>query len=172
MTGVDVSLNMLEKARKSFPHISFFDVNFLSSEATFDLVFSSFVLFEISNTDKIIQYLVRAFSFLKKDGIFIGITGSEDLYSPSRNWMTFDVDFPENNNLKSGDAAKLLLKKPKIEFYDYYWKNSDYVHCFKESGLEIIQTYHPLGSNQDPYSWKDELSYSPFTVFIARKPNV
>lgn len=167
--GLDVSSNMLEKARDNFPFIQFCSVDELIPVADFDLVFSSFVLFELSCKEDIIQYLNKSFSFLKNEGIFIGITGSEHLYSLFRNWMTFDANFEENRNLHSGDIAKLVLKDPEMEFYDYYWEKADYLNCFEKTGLEILQIYSPLGSPKEAYPWKDELSYSPFTVFIARK---
>ena len=167
--GVDVSSNMLEKARTSYPSIQFRSVESLPPVADFDLVFSSFVLFELSCKKDLIEYLNRSFLFLKNDGIFIGVTGSEHLYSLSRNWMTFDANFEENRNLRSGDIAKLALKHPEIDFYDYYWKEADYLDCFEKAGLKILQIHHPLGSLEDPHSWKDEISYSPFIIYIAKK---
>lgn len=167
--GLDIDSNMLEKAQANFPSIQFCKVENLLPSADFDLVFSSFVLFELSCKEDIVQYLNKSFSFLKKDGIFICITGSDHLYSLFRNWMTFDANFEENQNLRSGDIIKLALKYPEIEFYDYYWKKTDYLDCFEKTGLKILKTHSPLGSPTDPYPWKDELSYSLFTVFIARK---
>ncbi len=170
--GMDISSSMLEKARMSFPDIEFYNFQSQGFANSFDLVFSSFVLFEISSINDIVQYLNRAFSFLKNGGIFVGITGSEHLYAPFRNWTTFDANFAENKELRSGDIARLLLKHPRMEFSDYYWKETDYTYCFEKSGLEILQIHHPLGSIGDPQSWKDELSYSPFTIFVAKKPDI
>lgn len=167
--GLDVSTNMLEKARSSFPYIKFHSVEKLFPAADFDLVFSSFVLFELASKDDIVQYLTKSFAFLKNGGIFIGITGSEQLYSLSRNWRTFEANFEENHKLHSGDIAKLALKRPKMEFYDFYWEETDYLECFERTGLQILTIHRPLGSSKDSHQWKDELFYSPFTVFIARK---
>lgn len=169
VTGLDVSSNMLIKARANYPSIQFYSVENLIPNADFDLVFSSFVLFELASKKDLVQYLNKSFSFLKKDGVFIGITGSEHLYSLSRNWMTFDANFKENHNLRSGDIAKLALKNPQMEFYDYYWGKADYLDCFERAGLEILEIQAPLGLQQDLYPWKDELFYSPFTIFIAKK---
>jgi SAM-dependent methyltransferase len=168
VTGIDVSLDMLKKARLNFPHIQFHEFEDLISVEHFDLVFSSFVLFEISSKEGIVKYLNQASSFLKKNGIFIGITGSECLYSLFRNWLTFNANFKENCKLHSGGIAKLELRHPKMEFHDFYWEKTDYLDCFKRSNLEILEVYHPLGFLDDPYQWKDELVYSPFTVFFAR----
>ncbi len=167
--GIDISLSMLEKARTNFPYIHFHNVNDLIPKANFDLVFSSFVLLELSSKCEIVRYLSSCGSFLKKDGILICITGSEQLFSPFREWMTFNSHFKENRNLRSGDIAKIELQYPKMEFHDYYWKTTDYLDCFQKAELEVLSTYHPLGSLKDPYEWKDERSYSPFTIFLAKQ---
>lgn len=167
--GLDVSFNMLEKARSNFPYIEFHHVNSLIPREDFDLVFSSFVLLELSSKKDIIQYLNKSLSFLKENGIFIGITGSEHLYSLSKEWMTFNANFEENQNLRSGDIVKLVLKNPEMEFYDYYWKETDYLDCFKKANLKILQVHSPLGFPEESYLWKDEMTNSPFTVFIAKK---
>lgn len=167
VTGVDVSVEMLAKARLSFPSIQFCDIHKLNPAENLDFVFSSFVLFEIASKTDIIHYLNRAASFLKKNGIFLGITGSEHLYSTTRQWLTFDANFKENHKLCSGDIAKLLLKNPEMEFYDYYWTEKDYLDCFEKSNLKIQYIHYPLGVAQDSYPWIDELYYSPFAIFIA-----
>lgn len=167
--GLDVSPNMLEKARENFPHVEFHHAGELPPEANFDLVFSSFVLLELSSEEEIVRYLNSCSAFLQKEGVFIGITGSEHLYSLFREWTTFNANFPENHNLRRGDVARIALKCPQMEFYDYYWEKVDYLDCFKKTDLEVLEIYHPLGSPKDPYVWLDELHYSPFTVFLAKK---
>lgn len=167
--GVDVSSEMLNKARHTFPYLDFYSIDYLEKENNFDLVFSSFVLFELSSKREIINYLERACSIMSSSGIFVGITGSEHLYSPSRKWMTFSSKFPENSSLQSGCQARLLLKKPEIEFYDYYWTEADYLECFKNAQLEIIDVYPSIGSAEDPFPWEDELNFSPFITFVAKK---
>lgn len=169
VTGVDISTNMLEQAKVNFPNINFrSSINFTPS-INFDLIFSSFVLFELPSKEEIIKYLEKAHSMLKHKGIFIGITGSEHLYSISSKWFTFDVNFIENYHLYSGKLVKLSLKSPRIEFFDYYWKEKDYLECFRNAGFQILKTYFPLGFPSDPYPWKDELLLSPFVVFVAQK---
>ena len=119
VTGADISQEMLDKARISLPQIKFYKPQDLKLVSHFDLVFSSFVLFELSNKSEITNFLCKVSSFLNEDGIFIGITGSEQMYSLFRNWYVFDAKFEENRNLKSGSLARILLKHPQIEFYDY-----------------------------------------------------
>ncbi len=169
VTGTDISFNMLEKARGNFPHIRFCHVNELQIVSRFDLVFSSFVLLELSSKKDIIAYLSKASSFLREEGIFIAITGSEQLHSLFRKWSTFNVNFMENSNLFSGKMVKLALKSPKMEFYDYFWREEDYLECIREAGMDILQIHYPCGALGDPYAWKDESFCSPFAIFIAKK---
>lgn len=169
VTGLDISFSMLEKARSSLPNVKFYHVDEPMPKTEYDLVFSSFVLLELSNKNEIVQYLNTAASFLRDGGIFIGITSSEQLYSASRKWKSFNSDFDENRNLKSGDITRIALKNPAMQFFDYFWKESDYLDCFQKTNLKILQVYFPLALTEEGYSWEDETSYSPFTIFIAKK---
>lgn len=169
VVGVDINFLMLEKAREIYPFIQFLEVARLKPEARFDLIFSSFVLFDIKSKAEIVKYLSEASSFLDKKGIFIAITGSEELYSISRDWVAYDSNVPENRNLQSGDLARLKLKDPIIEFRDYFWTKEDYFECFNNSNLDILEVHHPLGSKKDPYLWRDEKFYAPFTVYVLKR---
>lgn len=167
--GIDINNLMLEKARQSFPGIPFFEIEKLIPHAQFDLIFSSFVLFDMKSKKEIVDYLDRGISFMKKEGIFIAITGSEELYSVHRNWIAFDSNFDANRKLRSGDIARLRLKKPVIEFCDYFWKENDYLDCFQKAKLKILKIHKPFGSENDPYLWEDEKFFAPFTVYILRR---
>lgn len=167
--GADISVEMLKQARINFPLIKFLNKEDLLTSSLFNFIFSSFVLLELASKKLIIKYLSEVAAFLENDGIFIAITGSEYFYSNLRTWTSFETNFEENKYLHSGDIVKVILKEPRMEFYDYYWNNNDYIECFKKAGLEIIKIHHPIGSLEDPYIWKDEMAYSPFTIFIAKK---
>ncbi len=167
--GVDINSVMLKKARESFPHIEFLEIEKLIHRSQFDLIFSSFVLFDMKSKEEIVNYLNLAVSFMKEQGICIAITGSEQLYSVSRNWIAYDSNFDENRDLRSGDIARLRLKEPTIEFFDYFWMENDYSDCFQKANLKILKVHKPLGSEKDPYFWQDEKFCSPFTVYILQK---
>lgn len=167
--GTDKSQSMLDQAKLNFPDINFINVKNLDKNSRFDLVFSSFVLFELSSKAEIVNYLKFSAEKLMNNGLFLGITGSEHLHKKSRRWMSFEVNFQENRSPRSGDLVKLVLKDPEILFYDYFWKEADYRECFKLSGLELIKVYYPLGYKNEGLHWKDEIFYPPFMILIAKK---
>lgn len=172
VVGVDVSLEMLLQSRICYPNIPFSQVKnqvvpFNTSE--FDFIFSSFVLFEIGTNLDIISYLKEANRLLKNDGLFLAITGSQNLHCPSRKWLNFNSNFEQNNHLTSGSLAKLYLYDANIEFTDYYWTEQDYRKFFIAAEFELLEVYYPLGLSDEPYSWKDEILYSPFTILVAKK---
>ena len=169
VTGIDESNEMLEEARINY---GIGNLHLVKNglipfpQDTFDLVFSSFVLFELGTRVEITNYLKEAYRVLKNTGIFIGVTGNEEMYS--RNWLCFETDFPENRNLVSGCKAKIFLPNENIEFTDFYWTLTDYEQFFKDANLEIIEMNFPLGKSDEPYPWKDERTHSPYVIFVAR----
>lgn len=172
VTGVDVSKEMLFQARLAYPSFPFFPVEngvIPIESSLFDLVFSSFVLFEIGTKNAIIDHLTEAKRVMKDDGIFVAVTGSQYLHNASKKWLNFRVDFPENQNPISGDVVKLHLNGADLDFTDYYWTETDYRQCFLQAGLELIEIHYPLGDENEPYLWKDEIKSSPFVILVARK---
>lgn len=167
--GTDKSPAMIEEAKLNFSKIDFVEIEQLKFFPSFDLVFSSFVLFELASREEIINYLNLAASALRDEGIFFGITGSENLHQKERNWMCFNVNYEENFLPHSGSIVKLGLKDPKMEFLDYYWKEADYREFFQFSDLELIQVHYPLGLKGELFDWNDELSIPPFVIFLAKK---
>lgn len=167
--GIDKSPSMVQEARLNFPQVDFVEIEKLPFLSPFDLVFSSFVLFELSNKEEIIAYLNLAAHALKEGGMFLGISGSEYLHQKERNWMCFNVNYTVNTHPDSGDIVKLSLKDSDIEFCDFYWKESDYKECFELSGLDLVQIHYPLGKQTDPFEWQDELVTPPFVMFLAKK---
>lgn len=169
VTGIDKSEAMLAQATINCPQTTFHlvkDGHLPFSANTFDLVFSSLVLFEIGTEEEMLSHLKEAKRVMKKDGILIALTGSEVMYA--KDWCIYDANYPENKNLKSGDLAKLYLRDAAIEFTDFYWSEEDYHHFFNKAGFQLLEVHYPLGKQDEPYPWKDELTHSPFVIFVAR----
>ncbi len=170
VTGVDISKEMLGQAIINCPDTDFHLIQngtIPSELESYDLIFSSLVLFELGSEREIVGYLEEAKRVMKNDAILIAVTGSQDAYS--KNWLIFNTDYPENRNLKSGDLAKIYLKDADIEFTDFYWTEGDYRQFFSKAGFSLIEVHYPLGKEDEQYPWKDERISSPFVILVAKK---
>lgn len=170
VSGVDISQEMLNEAKSEIKNVEFSLIQSGSlpfTDGYFDIIFSSFVLFEISTKIELQKILQEINRVLKNNGVFIAITGSEFLYN--FNWLSIDVNFPENTYLTSGDIAKVLLKDANLIVYDYFWTNNDYMDVFNASNFYTLEMLHPLGNDNDTYSWKDEIHKPPYVIYILSK---
>lgn len=170
VAGADISEEMLAQAIVNCPDTSFYLVQNESipvAPETYDLIFSSFVLFELASENEIVKYLEEAKRVMKNDGVFLALTASQDAYS--KNWLIYNINYPENKNLKSGDLAKAYDRGANIEFMDYYWTEADYQRLFQQAGFQLVEVHYPVGKESEPYPWKDEKTSSPFVVLVAKK---
>ncbi|WP_131795558.1 class I SAM-dependent methyltransferase [Fluoribacter gormanii] len=167
--GVDICPHMLKEA-SNINNIYFKLIQSAQlphENDSFDLVFSSFVLFEISSKNELTEIFNEIYRVLKPGGIFMSVTGTEELYR--RHWLTVDADFPQNKNLKSGDIAKVLLSDVNVIVYDYYWTDHDYRDVIKKTQFTHMETSLPLGTENDGYSWLDEDKYPPYSIYVLKK---
>lgn len=168
--GVDINQAMLKEASQlnvKTPFHLIKSAQLPHANNTFDLVFSSFVLFEISTKSELSCVMNEIYRVLKKDGLFIAVTGSEALYNHT--WLSLNVDFEQNRYLKSGDIAKVLLKDAELVVYDYYWTNQDYLDIINTSHFSLLETLFPLGEASDGYPWKDENHFPPYVIYVLSK---
>lgn len=167
--GVDICPHMLKEALniKDIAFKLIQSAKLPHEDESFDMVFSSFVLFEISSKDELSNVFNEIYRVLKPGGIFMSITGTEELYR--RNWLTVNVDFPENKNLKSGDVAKVLLSDVNFMVYDYYWTHQDYIDVISKTQFSHLETLLPLGNENDGYDWIDETKYPPYSIYVLKK---
>lgn len=167
--GVDICPYMLKEAEniKNIPFQLIQSAKLPYENDSFDIIFSSFVLFEIASKRELVDVFEEIYRVLKPGGIFISVTGTEELYK--RNWLTVDIDFPENKNLQSGDIAKVLLSDVNVIVYDYYWTHQDYLEIISHTKFIHIDTLFPLGNQDDGYEWRDEYKYPPYSIYVLQK---
>ena len=167
--GVDVSPTMLQQAKVDSPDLELSlltDGTLPFDDETFDLVFSSLVLFEIGSKEDLKAYMAEACRVLKPEGIFVALTGSAEGFTG--NWACFDTSFPENPTLKSGDLGRVKDLTSGIVFTDYYWTVDDYNECLEEAGMQLVEVHSPLGEREDSIEWLDEWHTSPVVILVAR----
>jgi ubiquinone/menaquinone biosynthesis C-methylase UbiE len=170
VTGVDINPDMLKSAILNDPQGEYRlikSAEIPANDNTYDLVFSSFALLEVSTLEEIKNILKEIYRALKKGGIFMTILCIEDFYN--MDWLTINSEFEENKELISGKRVKLVFKNIDLAIYDYYWSNEDFQNAIQTSGLTLIDTHKPLGKDDDGYAWVNEKHKSPYIIYITRK---
>ncbi len=170
--GVDISQKFLKEACKldNKTHYCFIENSKIPAiDESYDLVFSSHVLLVVPTKQEMAVLFKEIHRVLKKGGIFIAVTGSEEMHSPRRKWISYETDFPENYNPKSGSPVKLHIKGVNVVFYDYNWTYKDYVSLLEDNGFEVLETHFPIGKEGEHYTWKSEKYHSPYIVYVVRK---
>lgn len=166
--GIDIHPDMIENAI-SHENLSYFlaPKGIIPFEnESFDIVFNSFVLCEISSEAELEKTFKEMKRVCKKNGLVISVTNSDWLFS--KNWLTIANQFPENICLNDGDIAKIYLKDVNIELLDYFWSEETYINCFKKAGYENLVLKKPLGHDSDGFRWLDEKIYPPYTIYIYK----
>jgi ubiquinone/menaquinone biosynthesis C-methylase UbiE len=168
--GVDVSKPMLGQALTIDKESRYFLIKsgeLPFQDNSFDLIFSCYVLFVIPSKEELLAIFKEIYRCLEKGGIFIAVTGTEDLYSYK--WLSYNVDFPQNIDLYTGKPTRIQLKDLNIDFVNYFWKDSDYCQLFQDSKLEITEKHYPLGRDEDNMDWVSEREIPPYVVYILKK---
>ncbi len=171
VTAVDKNPFMCERARERVR-----DARVITADAqqlrldsgTFDLVFSSWMLVEISTQLQMQSIFTEAFRLLRDGGVFVFIVNTAEFYRGR--WVSNDVDFPENvGELTSGAPVRTGLIGQGIVVDDFFWKESDYRELAIVTGFDIERVERPTASVSDSQVWFDELVVPPYAVFFCRR---
>lgn len=168
--GVDINCDMIKIAQQKDKHGIYLPIN--SGELkyhnnTFDLVFASWVLMEVSTKDEMRKIVSEIYRVLKIEGIFITIVCTEEAYK--NDWLTIDTNFLENNYVESGSKVTVSFKHIGLTIYDYFWTTEDYTNIMMNTGFKLLEVYKPLGKKEDKYNWKDEYNKAPFAIYVCKK---
>lgn len=169
VVGVDISEHMLAVARKTYQSITFYKTKIGElpfNDHSFDLVLSTFVLFDIPSIEEVVRYLSQARRVLKPAGVFIAVTGSDHFHK--NNWLSAQNDIEKNQRLISGEMYKVKLLDDDITFHDFYYAEADYARAFSSAGLERVALYHPLGKSSDNIPWFTEWDLPPYSIYVCR----
>jgi SAM-dependent methyltransferase len=168
VVGADISERMLSQAKTHYKDLQFIKIDhgYLPfSDDSFDLVLSTFVLFDIPKIDLLIDYLKESRRILKPQGKFIAVTGSE--YFHKFNWLTAKTN-PENNlNLSSGNIFKMYSLELDVVFHDVIYTHDDYLKAFKKTEMIFEALCQPLGRKSDNIAWMTEWDVPPFSIYVC-----
>ncbi len=169
VVGVDIAAEQVALAREIDPSGDYrlLEPGTLPVEAgSFDLVFSSLVFLEMNSIAMMTEAMRSVRAALKPEGVFLMVTCADDFYR--HDWLSYDVDFPENKDPRPGDTVRVTFLDVGLELTDYYWRDVDYTQAFEAAGFTIAERRWPLGHADEPYAWKDELHHSPMLYYVAR----
>lgn len=170
--SVDISSEYIDQARRIDKLGKYFLIKnnkIPFKDEVYDFIFSSHVLLMIPTKNDLNSFFKEANRVLKKGGILIAVTGSEEMHAYDKKWLSYNSSFPENKNAKSGSIVKLLIKDVGVVFYDYNWTNEDYLEIINNQGFEVLKVHRPLGKDNEAYKWKSEKKHSPYILYVLRK---
>jgi SAM-dependent methyltransferase len=173
-TGVDISEEMIRKAKELDPKgdyrlITEGDCRALPQGA-FNLVLSVFTFDNIPGKRHRIELLRGLRELLAGDGKIILLDSTPELYA--NQWASFSTkEFPANKSAQSGDRVHTIMLdvEDRRPVDDIIWFDDDYRTSFERARLELVDSYKPLGSEDEPYEWVNETRIAPWVVYIVRK---
>lgn len=168
--GLDISEEMIKKAREEDPKGQYFLIQegnaFPFENQTFDIIFSSWMILELNNKEKIEAVFRECRRVLRPGGHFLFITNTPGFYQHT--WVSIDINHPENTlPLQSGQNVKATLLPEGVVVHDYFWTDRDYLGCLQNTNFKHLETFLPKGQPQDPVQWKDELHSSPYAIYLS-----
>lgn len=172
--GIDISTDMLSKARKFDPDGNYqlvTDGNYTQFEdKSFDLIQSIFTFDNIPSKEKRINILSSLSTKLKDGGKILMLDSTPDIYI--NEWASFSTaDFPENKFAKDGDIVKIIMTDvvDNRPVEDIFWSHDHYEELFNKCNLEIDAMYKPLGKPNEEFEWNSELEIAPWVIYVLKK---
>jgi 2-polyprenyl-3-methyl-5-hydroxy-6-metoxy-1,4-benzoquinol methylase len=174
VTGIDISEEMLQKAREFDPAGNYQKVTdgnyeFLGNER-YDLVLSVFTFDNIPGAANRIKIITELRKLLKKNGIMILLDSTEDLYK--NEWASFSTKkIKENTRARSGEIVKVIMKDVEDQrpVEDIFWTDTDYREAFFKAKLNLEKIYKPLANHDEPYDWLSETTIAPWIIYVLKK---
>ena len=170
--GVDINSSMLKEAisKDKYSEYKLIKSSYTGLEdESVDFILSSFVLVEISRKEEIQQIITEFQRVLRDGGHAIIVSTSGDFYNPKHQWVSYDNDYTENIDPKSGDLLRAHCPDIDLTFSDYYWQPRDVVEIIESSGFEVEELHHPIGCKRDDIQWSCERFISPYVLYVIRK---
>jgi len=174
VTGVDISANMINKARQADPRGDYrlIGEDGLSEfpQNSYDLILSVFTFDNIPTTEKKIAVFQALRSLLRKDGRVVSVVSTPEIYI--HEWASFSTkNFPENRKARSGDQVRIIITdvddaRPVV---DIVVSEEDYAAIYRRAGLKVVHNRKPLATGTEPIRWKSETRVAPWAIYVLKK---
>lgn len=172
--GIDISREMISRATEIDPEgvyrlVPDGDLRCLP-HGMYDLVFSMFTFDNIPGQRHRIELLRELRELLSGNGKIILLDSTPELYT--NEWASFSTrGFPENWFAQSGDLVRTIMLdvEDRRPVNDFIWFDVDYRTSFERAGLELIDSFRPLGRDNDGIKWVSETRIAPWVIYVVRK---
>lgn len=173
--GVDIAEQMVMRARARDPegeyHVVEDGVLDQFPADTHDLVLSAFTFDNVAPMARKVA-LFRALSRLIVPGTgrVVNLVCTPDIYK--NEWASFSTkDFPENRRARSGDTVKVIMLDvtDRRPVDDVLCTDDAYREVYRQAGLNLLQTYRPLGRETDPCTWVSETTIPPWAIYVLAR---
>ena len=171
--GLDISADMVRRAREIDPSGDYrlvepSDPTGLTAGA-WDLVLSAFTFDNVPQDQKV--RLLRALAgLLAPGGRLVNLVSTPEIYV--HEWASFSTrEFPENRDAKSGEVVRIVMTdvKDRRPVEDVVCTKATYRSLYRESGLEVVSSYEPLGREDEPVAWVNETRLAPWRIDLLKK---
>ena len=171
--GVDISADMIRKAREIDPSGDYRCVEPARlvglAPGSWDLVLSAFTFDNIPQPDKVAHFrdLER---LLAPEGRIVSLVSTPEIYT--HEWASFSTrDFPENREARSGDVVRIVMTDvtDNRPVEDVVCSKASYLEIYREAGLEIVASHEPLGRENEPFQWVNEMRVAPWRIDVLKR---
>ncbi|MDH5805669.1 MAG: hypothetical protein OEZ54_10875, partial [Gemmatimonadota bacterium] len=138
------------------------------SESGYDLVLSTFTFDNVETMDHKVSLFTTLGGLVKPDtGRVVNLVSAPEIYQ--NEWASFTTkEFPENRSARSGEKVRIVMldvpdRRP-VE--DVVCTDESYREVYARAGIELLETYRPLGDSDDPYRWVSETEISPWAIYV------
>jgi len=173
VVGVDISKDMVQKARKLDPSGDYRCIkngDFEEFEVgSFDIVLSIFTFDNIPGIENRLNLLNGLSDLLNEGGILVLLDSTPEIYY--HEWASFSTkDFSENRNAKSGGRVKIIMTdvNDSRPVDDIMWFEEDYLNLFTRVGLKVLEIHKPLGRKDESIAWVNETVIPPWVIYVLK----
>lgn len=169
--GLDISEEMLARARQRDPTgdyrlVGDGSVGELPPDR-FDLVLAAFTFDNVPTMGKKVALFRALRLLLRERGRIVTVVSTPEIYV--NEWASFSTSaFPGNRTARSGEAVRIVMldvgdRRP-VE--DIVWTDEAYHDVYQRSGLDVLDTYRPLGLPTEPFPWISETTIPPWAIYV------
>jgi trans-aconitate methyltransferase len=173
VVGVDISANMIGKARELDPSGDYRVVGPSPLAellpGPWNLVLSAFTFDNVPQAEKAALF-GRLGDLLAAEGRIVNLVSTPEIYT--HEWASFSTqDFPENREARSGDVVRIVMTDTTdtrpVE--DVVCSKATYREIYRGAGLAVVASHEPLGREDEPFAWVNETRVAPWRIDVLKR---